>query len=70
MTLNEELREQFLLLDPNLYEDSKNNVWNSRRAKITVGEKAPSWVLEERQEGGVGYGLFCTDGDWYNVSYD
>ena len=57
-----------LSLDYNLWEHTRNFIWDRTLSLDDISEKVP-WIIEERYEG-VGYGLFCVEGNWYNVSYD
>ena len=57
-----------LSLDYNLWEHTRNYVWNQTLSHVDISDNV-SWIIDERYEA-VGYGLFCVEGDWYNVSYD
>ena len=57
-----------LELDYNLWKHTKNYIWDRTLPNPVISEKV-SWLIEERYEG-TGYGFFCAEGNWYNVTYD
>lgn len=57
-----------LELDYNLWEHSKNYIWDQTQLPSDISEGVP-WLIEEWY-GGAGSGLFCAEGNWYNVAYD
>jgi len=57
-----------LEFDYNFWENTKSYIWDQAKPKDAIN--GVSWMIEERQRGGVGYGLFCFRGDWYNISFD
>ena len=54
----------------NLWEDTRKYKWvDNALHPLSVDSQRSYWLLEERYAG-VGYGFFCVNGKWYNVSYD
>ena len=66
--LSVRLNQESLPQDHNLWANTRNYVSRDSNLDLSL-DQSPHWLLDERAAS-VGYGLFCANGEWYNVAYD